>query len=32
MQETRYKIIRIDEEDYGCEERPDDYVPMVSVW
>ena len=29
MQETRYKIIRIDEEDYGCEERPDDYVPMV---
>lgn len=31
MQETRYKIIRIDEEDYGCEERPDDYVPMVSV-
>ena len=31
MQETRYRIIRIDEEDYGCEERPDDYVPMVSV-
>ena len=31
MQETRYKIIRIDEEDYGCEERPDDHVPMVSV-
>ena len=24
VQETRYKIIRIDEEDYGCEERPDD--------
>ena len=31
VQETRYKIIRIDEEDYGCEERPDDHVPMVSV-
>ena len=31
MQETKYKIIRIDEEDYGCEERPDDHVPMVSV-
>jgi len=31
VQETRYRIIRIDEEDYGCEERPDDYVPMVSV-
>ena len=26
-----YKIIRIDEDDYGCEERPDDYVPMVQV-
>ena len=26
-----YKIIRIDEDDYGCEARPDDYVPMVQV-
>lgn len=31
MEEIRYKIIRIDEDDYGCEERPDDYTPMVSV-
>ncbi|MDO5156451.1 MAG: hypothetical protein Q4D51_10855 [Eubacteriales bacterium] len=26
-----YKIIRIEEADYGCEERPADYVPMVRV-
>lgn len=31
MEEKIYKIIRIDETDYGCEERPADYVPMVQV-
>ena len=31
MEEERYTIIRIDEDDYGCEARPDDYVPMVRV-
>ncbi len=31
MEEEKYIIIRIDEDDYGCEARPDDYVPMVKV-
>lgn len=31
MEEKIYTIIRIDEDDYGCEARPDDYVPMVKV-
>jgi len=31
MEEKIYTIIRIDETDYGCEERPADYVPMVNV-
>lgn len=31
MDEIIYTIIRIDEDDYGCEERPDGYMPMVRV-
>ena len=31
MDNMIYKILRIDEDDYGCEARPDDYVPMVQV-
>lgn len=31
MREEKYIIIRIDEDDYGCEERPDSYIPMVRV-
>lgn len=27
-----YKIKRIEEADYGCEERPDGYVPKVTVY
>ena len=28
----RYKIVRIDEADYGCEGRPDGEEAMDSVW
>lgn len=31
MEEKRYTIIKIAEDDCGCEDRPDDYVPMVRV-
>lgn len=31
MEEQIYKIIRIDEEDFGCEGRPEDQAPMVRV-
>lgn len=31
MEEKIYEIVRIDENDYGCEERPANYIPMVSV-
>ena len=27
-----YKIKRIEEADYGCEERPEGYVPKVTVY
>lgn len=26
-----YRVIRIDEQDFGCEGRPDDAQPMVDV-
>lgn len=29
--EQKYTIVTIAEDDYGCEARPDDYVPMVQV-
>ena len=28
----RYKIVRIDEADYGCEGRPDGEEAMDNVW
>ena len=31
MEEQVYKIIRIDEEDFGCEGRPEGQEPMVRV-
>ena len=31
MEEQIYKIIRIDEEDFGCEGRPEGQEPMVRV-
>mgnify|MGYP007047911968 FL=1 len=31
MEEQIYKIIRIDEEDFGCEGRPEGQAPMVRV-
>ena len=31
MEEQIYKIIRIDEEDFGCEGRPEKQKPMVRV-
>lgn len=31
MQKKIYRILQIYEDDYGCEARPDDYVPMVQV-
>ena len=31
MEEQVYKIIRIDEEDFGCEGRPEGQEPMVQV-
>lgn len=31
MAEIVYKILRIDEDDYGCEARPDNYIPVVRV-
>ncbi len=31
MEEQIYRIVRIDEEDFGCEGRPEGDVPMVSV-
>ena len=31
MDEEIYIITRIDEDDYGCEARTDEYVPMVRV-
>lgn len=27
----RYKVLRIEEEDFGCEGRPDHMEPMVDV-
>ena len=30
--ETVYTIIKIEEEDFGCEGRPEGYVPMVKVF
>lgn len=32
MEETIYTIIRIDEEDFGCEGRPEGTMPEVSVY
>ena len=33
MEEQIYKIIRIDEDDFGCEGRPEGQDPMcVSYW
>lgn len=29
---TVYTIIRIDEADFGCEGRPEGYIPMVTVF
>ena len=31
MEEQIYKIIRIDEDDFGCEGRPEGQEPMVRV-
>lgn len=31
MEEHIYKIVRIDEEDFGCEGRPEGQMPMVRV-
>lgn len=28
----KYRIIRIEEADFGCEGRPDGYVPIVKVY
>lgn len=27
----KYKIVCIEEDDFGCEGRPEGYIPMVSV-
>ena len=32
MYTAKYKIVKITEDDYGCEERPDDYTPHVIVY
>ena len=32
MYTNKYKIIKITEDDYGCEDRPDDYTPCVIVY
>ncbi|MDD6070349.1 MAG: hypothetical protein PUC12_05950 [Clostridiales bacterium] len=32
MEEIIYTIVRIEEEDFGCEGRPDGAVPEVSVY
>ena len=29
---NKYKITKILEDDYGCEDRPDDYTPRVIVY
>lgn len=29
--DTIYTIISIDEDDYGCEDRADNYIPLVRV-
>ena len=29
---NKYKITKILEDDYGCEDRPDDYIPRVIVY
>lgn len=31
VDETIYTIISIDEDDYGCEDRADNYIPLVRV-
>ncbi len=31
MEEQIYRIVRIDEEDFGCEGRPEGQMPMVRV-
>ena len=32
MNTNKYKITKILEDDYGCEDRPDDYIPHVIVY
>ena len=32
MYTDKYKIVKITEDDYGCEDRPDDYIPRVIVY
>ena len=32
MYTDKYKIVKITEDDYGCEDRPDDYTPRVIVY
>lgn len=32
MYTDKYKIVKITEDDYGCEDRPDDYTPLVIIY
>lgn len=32
MYTDKYKITKITEDDYGCEDRPDDYTPCVIAY
>ena len=32
MYTDKYKITKILEDDYGCEDRPDDYTPCVIAY